>query len=205
MLILPSVIVALIPVALLGILYWQDQLTFISTDNAIVTGGLVQVGAPLPGQVRQITVDVGQEVSRNQIVATVVGPSGQALSVRSPIDGVVAARHATPGDTLPAGRPVLTLVDPTASWVQAHIDETQIARVRPGQRVDVTVDALGQTVGGRVVAVGAASGAALSAQGSPANPPIRVRQLIPVKIELDHENPSLMHGGSAYVKIHVRA
>lgn len=205
MLILPSVIVALIPVALLGAMYWQDQIAFISTDNAIVTGGLVQVGTPLPGQVRQITVDVGQEVSRSQIIATVVGPSGQALSVRSPKEGVVAARHATPGDTLPAGRPILTLVDPTDLWVQAHIDETQIARVRPGQRVDVTVDSLGQTLGGRVVAVGAASGASLSAQGSTANSPMRVRQVIPVKIELDHENLSLVHGGSAFVKIHVRA
>ena len=204
-LILPAVVVALIPVALLGALYWQDQFAFISTDNAIITGGLVQVGAPLASQVRQITVDVGQEVSRSQIVATVVGPSGQALSVRSPTEGVVAARHASPGDTLPAGRPILTLVDPNDLWVQAHIDETQIARVLPGQQVDVTVDSLGQTLRGRVLTVGAASGASLSAQGSTANPSIRVRQLVPVKIELDYRDLPLVHGGSAFVKIHIRA
>lgn len=202
--ILPAVLVALVPVALFGLLYLQDQLGYVSTDNAVVTGSLFHLGPSSAGPVRAVAVDVGDEVSRDQVVATVSGASGQNVTLRSPVDGVVLARYANPGDVLASGKPVLTIANPGDFWIEARVEEGQFARVRPGQIADVTVDALGRTLRGRVASVGGASVGSMSSPSVGQGPTLRVRQLIPVRIEIEHDSQALVYGGLAFVRIHVR-
>ena len=202
--ILPALIIVLLLSVVLGALYFMDQASYVSTDNAIITGTMVQLSAPSGGPVRSVLVEVGEGVERNQVLATLGGPGGQTLSLRSSIDGVVLARYANPGDTLAAGRPVLSVVDPLDLWAQANIDETLVARVRPGQIADVTVDAVGSTLQGRVLAVGRASIAATSpnatSQGTGA---LRARPVVQVKIGFDEPVSALVFGGQAFVRIRV--
>lgn len=55
----------------------------------------------------------------------------------SPVDGVVAARLADPGDLATPGRTILTLVRPTSLEVTADLRESVAARLAPGDPVTV--------------------------------------------------------------------
>jgi len=221
---LSLLVVALIAGGFFGYRYLQDQAMHVSTENALITGALIQVGSLNAGQVSSVAVDIGDRVTKGQVVAVValpvsLGATGagtqkmgfmstddQQVSVRSPIDGVVAARSSNPGDTVAAGQPLLTVIDPTQFWVQAQIEETKIARLNPGQPVAVTVDTLGKQVQGRVVAVGSATAATFSLlpQGNTSGNYTKVTQLVPVKIAIDYQDLPLVLGSSVEVKIRVK-
>lgn len=84
-------------------------------------------------------------------------------SVVAPVSGVVAQRKARVGGYARVGDPLLTLVPLDALYVEANFRETQSSRVRVGQPVDITVDALpGVRLKGRVESLGPASGVSFS-------------------------------------------
>jgi multidrug resistance efflux pump len=202
--VLPAVLVSLLPVLAFGLLYVWDQTGYVSTDSAVVSGTVAQLGSAFAGQLRDLAVDVGDDVSRDRVMATVQGTTGQTFRIRAPFDGVVVARYANLGDVLTAGRPILAVLNPAEVWVEVQIDETQISRILPGQPADVTVDALGQTVPGRVLAIGSASTSSLGAQAVTRDAGSRSRQFFPVRIAVDQQRLNLVYGGLAAVKIHVR-
>ena len=201
-LMLPFTVLTLAAVALFGFLLWHDQTLYVSTDNAIITGAMVQVTSPGAGQVRSVDVDIGDQVIQNQLLATLAVPN--QIWVRAPIDGIVVARQSNPGDTIAGGRSIVTIADPTQVWVQAQVEETQISRVRAGQPAEVTVDALGATLEGRVVGVGRAASSSLQPQGNAASVVARSRQLVPVKIDVSYGDLPIVVGGSVGVKIRVQ-
>jgi membrane fusion protein (multidrug efflux system) len=72
-------------------------------------------------------------------------------------------------------------------WVTANFKETQLSRMKPGQKVRIAVDAYGRSYTGTIVAVGGASGSRFSVL-PPENATgnyVRVVQRIPVRINLD--------------------
>ncbi len=204
--------------------YLRDQELYVSTDNALVTGSMTQVGSLNTGQVSSVGVDVGDRVARGQVVAKVMLPTSlgmtsggtpkmgfrgtddQLADVVSSVDGVVVARSANPGDTVAAGQSMLTVVDPSRLWVQAQIEETKVGRVHTGQEVEVTVDTLGQRLSGHVMAVGQATAATFSLlpQGNTSGNFTKVVQLVPVRIAVDYGQTPLVLGSSAEVKIRVQ-
>jgi multidrug resistance efflux pump len=208
----------------LGYRYWYDSSYFVNTDNAQVAGRLVQVGALAAGRVATVRYDVGQRVARGEVVATLYAPvpvgttSGgtprlefretedSLVEVRSPVDGVVVARGGNPGDTVPAGQPLLTLVDPMQLWINANVEETQVRRLQRGQPVSVHVDVWDVDLDGRVAAITPASAATFSllpSQNLSGNF-TKTTQLVPVKIDLAQPDPRLLLGTSAEVRIRVR-
>lgn len=69
----------------------------------------------------------------------------------SPIDGVVLAKGAEPGEVLAAGTTVLTVGDIGHPWVRAYISETDLGRVKIGSKARVTTDSFpGKVYEGRV-------------------------------------------------------
>jgi HlyD family secretion protein len=52
--------------------------------------------------------------------------------IRSPIDGVVTDRSVWPGETPPAGTPLLTVMDTSSVVARAHIPQEQGALLKPG-------------------------------------------------------------------------
>jgi len=199
---LPLILLSLAAVALFGFLLWYDHSLYVSTDNAIITGAMVQVTSPGAGQVRTVEVDIGDQVVQNQLMATLAVP--HQVWIRAPIDGIVVARQSNPGDTIASGRSIVTIADPTQVWVQAQIEETQIARVHAGQTADVTVDALGETLQGRVVGVGRAASSSLQPQANAPGLMPRSRQVVPVKIDVNYGDRPIVVGGSVAVKIRVQ-
>ena len=108
--------------------------------------------------------------------------------VRAPIAGIVSRRTIEVGQVVQPGQPLLALVDLEDVWVTANFKENQLAAIRPGQPVEVTVDAFGgRKYRGHVDSISAATGARFSLL-PPENATgnyVKVVQRVPVKIALD--------------------
>ena len=109
--------------------------------------------------------------------------------IYSPIDGYVGEKSVEVGQTVSPGLTLLTLV-PTNVFVTANFKETQVGGMRPGQPVDIHVDAYkGVTFKGRVDSINPASEntyALVPSQNSTGNF-VKVTQRIPVKIVFDRD------------------
>jgi HlyD family secretion protein len=62
------------------------------------------------------------------------------LTVTAPFDGIVTVRHREPGETVPAGSPVLTLMNPDDRWVKIYVREDRIGAVRVGAPAEIRCD-----------------------------------------------------------------
>jgi len=105
----------------------------------------------------------------------------------APVDGVVTRKQVEPGQVVQAGQGLLVVVPLQSVWVTANFKETQLRRMKPGQRAYVHVDTYGKTFSGRVDSIAGATGARLSLL-PPENATgnfVKVVQRIPVKIVLD--------------------
>ena len=208
-----------------GYAWWYNSSQFVTTDDANLVADLVQVGSLNAGRIIAMNVDVGDPIVEGQVIATVdipniISRSGitdttkmgfrdvqdQLAEVVAPRSGVIAARWVKEGDTVPAGEPIVSLMDPRRVWVVANIDEDKIERVRPGQLVEVDVKSLNRTLVGRVATVSPVTVATLGPppERSSSSNFRRVTQVIPIKITLDESPHSLIPGSSAKIKIRVR-
>ena len=83
--------------------------------------------------------------------------------VVAPFDGVVGNKAAEVGNFVQQGTRLMALVPVNASYVDANFKETQLADIKPGQKVDVAIDALGgKVVEGVVSSISPSSGAQFS-------------------------------------------
>lgn len=72
--------------------------------------------------------------------------------VRAPFDGLITVRHREPGETVPAGTPVLTLMNPDDRWVRIYVRADEVGRINIGHPATITGDAYpDRTYEGRVV------------------------------------------------------
>jgi len=111
--------------------------------------------------------------------------------VVAPADGYVTRKSVEPGTTVQAGQPLLAVVALDETWVTANYKESQLTRMKPGQKVDFTVDTYpGRRFSGSVESIMAGTGAAFSLL-PPENATgnyVKVVQRIPVKIAIDKES-----------------
>lgn len=83
--------------------------------------------------------------------------------IRAPFDGVIGNRAMQVGDYVQPTQRLASLVPLSAVYVDANFKETQLADLKPGQPVTISVDALpGRTFEGRVVSIAPASGSVFS-------------------------------------------
>ena len=83
--------------------------------------------------------------------------------IRAPMDGVVGNRAMQVGDYVQPGQRLASLVPLDAVYVDANFKETQLARLKPGQPVQIAVDAFGgDKIDGTVVSLAPASGSVFS-------------------------------------------
>jgi HlyD family secretion protein len=61
-------------------------------------------------------------------------------TLTSPVAGLVLIRAAEPGEVVAVGAPVLTVGDLEQVWFQGYLPETDLGRVRLGQRAVITTD-----------------------------------------------------------------
>ncbi|WP_424985730.1 HlyD family secretion protein [Microbulbifer sp. S227A] len=116
------------------------------------------------------------------------------LTITAPIPGRISQMNLRVGAYAAAGATLTAIVPLQDIYIEARFREGQLARVAPGQPVEVTVDGLpGMRFTGRVDSVGAASGATFSpvaAQNATGNF-TKVAQRLPVRIALDPGQPGM--------------
>jgi membrane fusion protein (multidrug efflux system) len=80
--------------------------------------------------------------------------------IRAPIDGVIGNRAIQVGDYVQTGQRLASLVPLDEVYIDANFKETQLAHLRPGQKVAISVDALPEkAIEGTVDSLAPASGA----------------------------------------------
>ena len=80
-------------------------------------------------------------------------------TIRAPIDGIFSNRLVNVGDYVQAGQRLGNIVPIDEVFIDANFKETQVARLKPGQRVNITVDAIsGRTIQGIVDSLAPAAG-----------------------------------------------
>jgi len=121
--------------------------------------------------------------------------------IRAPLAGIVGQRRVRAGQYVVPGQPLLAVVPVQQAYVVANYKETQLARMRPGQPVEIRVDSFtGQPLHGRVASFSPASGnvfALLPSDNATGNF-TKIVQRFPVRILLDPApaGPQLLPGMS---------
>jgi len=108
-------------------------------------------------------------------------------TITAPVDGVVTHKQVEIGQVVQQGQGLLVVVPLQNVWVTANFKETQLKKMRAGQKAEVKVDTYGKTFSGHVDSIAGATGAVLSLL-PPENATgnyVKVVQRIPVKIVLD--------------------
>jgi HlyD family secretion protein len=113
-------------------------------------------------------------------------------TITSPMAGVVMSKNIEPGEYVAAGTPVVTIGDIVHVWLRAYIDETDLGRVKPGQRVEITCDTFrGKRYEGRVSFISP------QAEFTPKNVQTekeRVKLVYRVKVDISNPNMELKPG-----------
>lgn len=131
--------------------------------------------------------------------------------LHAPIAGVVTQSSSLlPGRYLAPGTAALAIVDVDHVWVDANPKETDLEKLKTGEKAEVTVDAYpGHTFTGSLDSISPGTGAQfalLPAQNASGNW-VKVIQRIPVRIRIDRaeNDPVLRAGMSANVSIDTRS
>ncbi len=130
--------------------------------------------------------------------------------LRAPVSGVVSQRNVEIGQIVQAGQPLMAVVPLNDIWVIANFKESQLAKIRVGQKATIAVDAFGgQEFQAHVDSIAAATGARFSLL-PPENATgnfVKVVQRVPVKIVFEEgQNPerTLRPGMSVVPKVMIR-
>lgn len=111
------------------------------------------VTARFPGVIRNITKRVGDAVRQGETLATVESnESLQTYAVTAPLNGVITARTANPGENT-GDKALFTVADLSTVWVELSLFPRDIAKVRVGQAVRVKGADSAQDAEGTVVYV----------------------------------------------------
>jgi membrane fusion protein (multidrug efflux system) len=127
----------------------------------------------------------------------------QHTDVRAPFDGVIAnSDRLQVGQAVAPGIGLLSLVHGTDAWIEANFKEKDLARMQPGQKVDIEIDAYpDQKFEGHVQSIGAGTGsefAVIPSQNANGNW-VKVTQRVPVRIAFDGEPSRQMIAGLSAV------
>ena len=140
------------------------------------------------------------QVRQAQAQADQASANLSRVTLRAPVAGRVTALTAAEGVYAAQGQTLMILV-PTELWVTANFKETQLADIRPGEPVDIEIDAYGRTFPGRVDSIQAGSGTAFSllpAENATGNY-VKVVQRVPVKIVFDKQPDVVIGPGMSVV------
>jgi len=195
---------ALIAGVVIGLHFYRRGVNYITTDNARVTTNIIHVMSPVGGTLERFRISEGHRVEENEVI----GWLENAGAIRSPVDGLVVKSHAVENQVISPMQPVAVIADTNRIHIEANIEETDIMRIRRGQAVIVTIDALGsEQFTGYVSEIGMITQAELTGNALFFNTGgtfTRVTHLIPVEIIIiDDVDLSHLIGVNARVQIRV--
>src|ERR1700722_10045688 len=107
--------------------------------------------------------------------------------VRSPVTGIVGKKSVEVGQNVSIGQELVEVVPLADVWVTANFKETQLDHMRPGQTVEIKLDAYGHTWKAHVTNIGGGTGSVFSLL-PPENATgnyVKVVQRVPVRIDFE--------------------
>ena len=172
-----------------------QQTSAVATQSS-ATGSQISVANSMIRQ-RQADVD---NAKLNLSYAVIIAPA----------DGLVSKVNVQPGQFIQAGQGLFSIVLNSNLWVVANFKETQLDKMKEGQKVSVHVDAFpGHDFEARVTSFAGATGASFSVL-PPDNASgnfVKVVQRVPVKIEFtdpkDSQISQLRAGMNVTVDVHL--
>lgn len=131
--------------------------------------------------------------------------------IRAPVAGVIGARGVRAGQYVRPGANLMSIVPLGETYVIANFKETQVAKMRIGQRVAIRADAFGHArVSGRIASFSPATGsefALIPVENATGNF-TKIVQRVPVKIAVDRDDAlaaALRPGLSIAVKVDLQS
>lgn len=151
-------------------------------------------------------------------------------SIQAPVNGVVDKTFVEVGEYVTPGQRLALVHDPVTVWIEANVKETEVRKLRIGQKVDVAVDAYPgagpidkvldavgieahdngnvseQVFVGHVIAIGNSTTAEFALLPSP-NPSgnfTKITQRLPVRIAIDQKDRKLRPGMMVEINIDIR-
>lgn len=119
-----------------------------------------EVSARFPGTLRNVSKQLGDGVRQGEALATVESnESLQAYAVTAPINGVVTARNANPGEQT-GDKVLFTVSDLSTVWVELSLFPRDAAKVHVGQSVIIKSADNGVSGEGKVTYIAPLSSAA---------------------------------------------
>ena len=152
--------------------------------------GILQIAEPVQPNVSNTKIQVSQQ--EGQVKTAQARLDNAVLNLgwtelRAPCDGWISERNIEQGNYVATGQHVLSVVEPEV-WVVANYKETQITDMRPGQKVDIHVDAYPSLkLKGHIDSLQKGTGATFSAfppENATGNY-VKIVQRVPVKIIID--------------------
>jgi len=141
---------------------------------------LAQDAAQIEAQIRQKEIDLDDR------------------ELRSPIDGVVDEKFVQPGEYVIPGQRLFIVHDPKGVWIDADVKETKLTSLKPGQPVEISVDAYpDRQFSGRIERIGAAATSEFALLPSP-NPSgnfTKITQRVPVRIAVHQPDDDPLRPG----------
>ncbi len=207
--------------------FWYTNTYFFTTENASVSANMVTITPLVTGNVANWLVKEGDLVEKDQVLGrqdlkTLISSNdlnGKVLSqtadsliskaeIRTPISGKVVQSNCIQGETISPGMQVAVVADTNNLFIKANVEETDVFRIKEGQKVSIKIDAYpGKVFTGYVDSIGEATQSAFSTMPSlnTSGNFSKVTQLIPVKVNIANiESLPLKLGFNATVKISVK-
>lgn len=117
----------------------------------------------------------------------------------SPLAGIVISHNVEPGEFVAAGTPIVTVADTARVWVRAYVNQTDLGRLKHGQKVAVRTDTFpGKNYEGTIGFI------ASEAEFTPKTvqtPKERVKLVFRIKVDVANPNDELKSGMPADVSI----
>jgi len=171
---------------------------------------LLSKGAVTQAQLDAATASLNELKARFQSMKSQVSQAqlnAEYTEIKAPFDGYVAKRSAEVGQMVTGAAPLFGFVDSNERWIIANLKETEIADIKEGTKVDITVDALdGSRFKGAVQQLSPSTGATftLIPPDNATGNFTKVVQRVPVKIMIKDVSPDIVHKLRAGLSAEVR-
>jgi len=184
-------------------------------DNAVTKEQYDHAESELESSRARLNIALASSASARAQVGIVTTQLDNTV-ISSPMRGVVSKRWVLTGDVIQPGQPIFSVYDVDSVWITANLEETHLAQIHPGDRVEIGVDAYpGRAFTGRVLQIGSntASQFSLIPPNNASGNFTKVTQRVPVKISIGPAADTaaaaqgrvhLLPGMSVEVKVRVR-
>lgn len=116
----------------------HEAIRDLKRSHALLSGGAIGQEAYDKALVAQKVTSSDYDQARAQVAALEAVIAN--MQIRASFDGIVSIRHHEPGEVVPAGTPILTIMNPNDRWVRIYIAENRLGALHLGQKASIATD-----------------------------------------------------------------